>query len=360
MASVARRTCLIVGDGPLRPIARGACRLSRRVDPGSVSSVGVSDADLAAHLHACDLFVLPSVTRQETFGVVQLEAMACGQASREHRPANGRAVGESARADGAGRAAWRCRGPRGGADASLRRSRAAREVRRGRPRACRVALHRRGDDARRPRRCTKRSCADARADGALPCLLSRARRLARRSSWWPPRCVAMPRPGRPTAATRSRDAVLVTAAEHGVEARLAAGPAESAAWPQAVCEHLHRAAPAAAVVEALRQHGAAGGARRPARRRGQAAGPEGHGARLLSLSRAARAAAHRHRPAAAERGRRSRVGGVQGRARLRRAPRRTPGGWSRISSPARGPTSTASGMRSTFTGSSPTPRCLRT
>ena len=47
-------------------------------------------------------------------------------------------------------------------------------------------------------------------------------------------------------------AVLVTAAEHGVEARLAAGPAESALWPQAVCEHLHRAARAAAVVEALR------------------------------------------------------------------------------------------------------------
>jgi hypothetical protein len=47
-------------------------------------------------------------------------------------------------------------------------------------------------------------------------------------------------------------AVLVTAAEHGVEARLAAGTAESASWPQAVCEHLHRAARAAAVVEALR------------------------------------------------------------------------------------------------------------
>jgi Uncharacterised nucleotidyltransferase len=48
-------------------------------------------------------------------------------------------------------------------------------------------------------------------------------------------------------------AVLVTAAEHGVEARLASGVAELASWPPAVCEHLHRAARAAAVVEALRQ-----------------------------------------------------------------------------------------------------------
>jgi rhamnosyl/mannosyltransferase len=77
IASV-QATCLIVGDGPLR-----ASLESHAASRGVSSRVrflgGVSDADLAAHLHACDLFVLPSVTRQETFGVVQLEAMACGR-----------------------------------------------------------------------------------------------------------------------------------------------------------------------------------------------------------------------------------------------------------------------------------------
>ena len=38
----------------------------------------VSDRDLAAFYHACDVLVLPSVNSTESFGMVQVEAMICG------------------------------------------------------------------------------------------------------------------------------------------------------------------------------------------------------------------------------------------------------------------------------------------
>ena len=69
---------LIVGDGPLRPALEAQAR--RLGIAGRVTFLGsVADAELAALYRACDLFVLPSVTRQEAFGVVQLEAMAAGK-----------------------------------------------------------------------------------------------------------------------------------------------------------------------------------------------------------------------------------------------------------------------------------------
>lgn len=71
-------TFLIAGDGPLAEPLRAqaaAAGLGSRVQ-----FLGhLTDKEIVAHFHACDVFALPSVTRAETFGVVQLEAMACGK-----------------------------------------------------------------------------------------------------------------------------------------------------------------------------------------------------------------------------------------------------------------------------------------
>ena len=69
---------LIVGEGPLR------ARLEEQARELDVSAHvrflgSVDDDELAALYRACHVFVLPSVTRQEAFGVVQLEAMAAGR-----------------------------------------------------------------------------------------------------------------------------------------------------------------------------------------------------------------------------------------------------------------------------------------
>lgn len=69
---------ILGGDGPLR------IQLEQKV-----ASMGLNDRvffsgrileeDLAAYFHACDVFCLPSVEPSEAFGLVQLEAMACGK-----------------------------------------------------------------------------------------------------------------------------------------------------------------------------------------------------------------------------------------------------------------------------------------
>ena len=78
MASVPGATAFILGDGPLR--GELEARAAASGVAGRVQFLGaLPDAEVVAHLHACDVFVLPSVSRQETFGVAQLEAMACGR-----------------------------------------------------------------------------------------------------------------------------------------------------------------------------------------------------------------------------------------------------------------------------------------
>ncbi len=60
---------VVVGDGPSRP------ELSRKYRNALFCGMQTGDA-LAAHVAAADVFVFPSLT--DTFGVVLLEAMACG------------------------------------------------------------------------------------------------------------------------------------------------------------------------------------------------------------------------------------------------------------------------------------------
>ncbi len=68
----------LVGTGPLeselRHLARTLGMESRTRFWGSLQ-----DARLPAVLHACDVFALPSITPNEAFGLVQVEAMACGK-----------------------------------------------------------------------------------------------------------------------------------------------------------------------------------------------------------------------------------------------------------------------------------------
>lgn len=69
---------LIVGDGNLRTAYQrhaSLLGLGERV----IFCGRVSDAGLPAHYALCDLLVLPSTTMGEAFGLVLLEAMACGK-----------------------------------------------------------------------------------------------------------------------------------------------------------------------------------------------------------------------------------------------------------------------------------------
>lgn len=71
-------TLLVVGSGPMEAEWR---QLSQALDlTEKVFFVGeVSDTDLPAYYHACDVFVLPASERSEAYGLVQIEAMASGR-----------------------------------------------------------------------------------------------------------------------------------------------------------------------------------------------------------------------------------------------------------------------------------------
>lgn len=79
LRAVAGRNCSvwIIGEG--RERARLEQMITELGLEASVRLIGaVADHDLAAYLKAADVFVLPSVTDAETFGIAQLEAMAAG------------------------------------------------------------------------------------------------------------------------------------------------------------------------------------------------------------------------------------------------------------------------------------------
>ena len=71
-------TLLLIGDGPLRHSLE---KLAHEAGVASqVEFLGeMQPREIVPYYHAADLFVLPSIARSEAFGIVQLEAMACGK-----------------------------------------------------------------------------------------------------------------------------------------------------------------------------------------------------------------------------------------------------------------------------------------
>jgi glycosyltransferase involved in cell wall biosynthesis len=77
-AAHADATLLVVGDGPLGPQLENLAK-DKGIGDKVVFLGKVPDEELTSYFNACDLFVLPSIANTEAFGIVQLEAMACGK-----------------------------------------------------------------------------------------------------------------------------------------------------------------------------------------------------------------------------------------------------------------------------------------
>jgi glycosyltransferase involved in cell wall biosynthesis len=69
---------LIVGTGEEKERLQ-ALASELRIEDRIVWLPHLEDKDFVATFHACDVFVLPSIYRAETFGIVQVEAHACGK-----------------------------------------------------------------------------------------------------------------------------------------------------------------------------------------------------------------------------------------------------------------------------------------
>ncbi len=75
---VANVSLVIIGSGPLKKELINQIQtlnLEKRVH----ILPEVDEETLHSHYEACDIFVLPSVEKSETYGIVQIEAMACGK-----------------------------------------------------------------------------------------------------------------------------------------------------------------------------------------------------------------------------------------------------------------------------------------
>jgi len=78
LASVPQAMLALGGQGPLTAALQRIARDAGVAD--RVDFVGrIPDRELPAWYHACDVFCLPSVEPAEAFGIVQVEAMACGK-----------------------------------------------------------------------------------------------------------------------------------------------------------------------------------------------------------------------------------------------------------------------------------------
>ena len=88
---------VVVGDGPLRGRwKRWRARAGRRrLASGSWATSATPSG--SSGIGARDLLALPSVSRQEAFGMVQVEAMLCRPSGHQHRAADRRALGQPRR-----------------------------------------------------------------------------------------------------------------------------------------------------------------------------------------------------------------------------------------------------------------------